>query len=258
MPVSVSREKEKYKSMHAVTIVAKNYLSRAKGLAESYKKHNPLAPPLSILVVDANPGEIQSGNSYSIFTADDLPMTSKEFHQMAMIYNVTELCTAVKAWTLEMLIDKGAKVVIYLDPDIVVYDSLYALKEITEKNQIVLTPHCIEPIPDDGLLPTQQDIMKAGAYNLGFISVSPAAMPMIKWWKDRKKRDCIIDFENGLFVDQKWMDVIPSYFDNYILKDPGFNVAYWNLHERKVTELNNKFFVNNSPLIFFHFSGYND
>ena len=35
-----------------------------------------------------------------------------------------------------------------------------------------------------------------------------------------------------MFTDQRWIDFVPSLFDHHILKDPSYNVAYWNLHER--------------------------
>ena len=75
---------------------------------------------------------------------------------------------------------------------------------------------------------------------------------------ERLKKDCRIDLCNGLFVDQHWMVFVPIFFRDYTLVDKyfGYNVAYWNLHERKVSETNGKYFINDEPLVFFHFSGY--
>ena len=39
----------------------------------------------------------------------------------------------------------------------------------------------------------------------------------------------------NMFTDQRWVDFVPSLFDHLILKDPGCNVAYWNLHGRELT-----------------------
>ena len=39
----------------------------------------------------------------------------------------------------------------------------------------------------------------------------------------------------GLFVDQRWVDLVPALFDDYVvMKRAGLNVAYWNLHERSI------------------------
>ena len=62
----------------------------------------------------------------------------------------------------------------------------------------------------------------------------------------------------GLGVDQKWIDLAPAFFNGvHILKDPGLNVAFWNLHERRLSKSQAGWFVNDvSPLGFVHFSSF--
>jgi hypothetical protein len=63
--------------------------------------------------------------------------------------------------------------------------------------------------------------------------------------------------ERGYFVDQRWMDLTPGLIVGLeVLRDPGYNVAYWNLPSREVTRGNGGYLVNGRPLRFFHFSGY--
>jgi hypothetical protein len=51
---------------------------------------------------------------------------------------------------------------------------------------------------------------------------------------------------------------VPAYFDNVLIeKDPGYNMAHWNLHERVLSEKNSIYTVNGSLLVFFHFSHFN-
>ena len=50
----------------------------------------------------------------------------------------------------------------------------------------------------------------------------------------------------------------PSYFGGVrILKDKSLNVAYWNLHERTLRRRDGIYTVDDQPLSFFHFSGFN-
>ncbi len=65
-----------------------------------------------------------------------------------------------------------------------------------------------------------------------------------------------------MFTDQRWIDYVPCFFDHYILKNPGYNVAYWNLHAREVILDGERYRVKvegsdpSVPLRFFHFSGF--
>ena len=79
----------------------------------------------------------------------------------------------------------------------------------------------------------------SGAYNLGFIAVAPRddVIALLAWWHERLAVDCIIDHATGYFVDQRWMDLAPGFVsDLHILRDPGYNVAYWNLSSRRLVK----------------------
>jgi glycosyltransferase involved in cell wall biosynthesis/SAM-dependent methyltransferase len=207
-------------------------------------------------VVDAEAGEIPSTDDFEIATASDLPLDPDEFFRMALIYEVTEFCTALKPWALEMLLNSGAEVASYLDPDIEIFAGLGAMTETAVSQSIALTPHTLEPFPRDGMQPSETDIRLAGAFNLGYISVTRDAEPMLRWWQERLRRDSVIAPQQALFVDQRWIDLVPSYFSYGVIRDPGYNVAYWNLQERNLTKDNDQIFVNGHQLRFFHYSGY--
>jgi hypothetical protein len=50
----------------------------------------------------------------------------------------------------------------------------------------------------------------------------------------------------------------PIYYEDvFVSRHLGLNMAYWNLHEREITNDNEPYLVNDTfPLIFLHFSGY--
>src|SRR5690606_19735004 len=60
----------------------------------------------------------------------------------------------------------------------------------------------------------------------------------------------------GLFVDQRWVDLAAAYFGPHVLRDPGLNVAYWNHDERPVTAGPGGPTAGGAPLRFVHYSGY--
>jgi glycosyltransferase involved in cell wall biosynthesis len=241
--------------VHAITIAARNYLAMARTLARSFLAQNP-GSQMSILVVDALPGEIPQTAGYQIVTPAELALDAQEFRRMALLYDVTELSTALKPWALELVLDRGADVAVYLDPDIYVYSCLDEVEHAARDCQILLTPHTVTPMRRDNLRPSEADIMGAGVYNLGFIAVNKGAREMLRWWQERLLRDSISAPEQMLFTDQRWIDLVPGYFEHGVLRDPGYNVAYWNLDSRQLEFDGQGYLVNSEPLRFFHFSGY--
>ncbi len=99
----------------------------------------------------------------------------------------------------------------------------------------------------------------SGAYNLGFVSMAdrPDVHALLDWWDRSLRRDCIIDHSHGRFVDQRFMDLALGFVDDhFVLRDPGYNVAYWNLSQRELQRNGDGITVSGHPLRFFHYSGY--
>jgi len=239
------------------TIVAKNYLPYARVLAQSFQEHNP-GCPFFVLVVDRVEGRFDPAKE-AFLTLEahslDIPNSSVLFTK----YSVIEASTAVKPYFLQYLFTRhDIERVIYLDPDILVTDSLAPISQLLEQNSFVLTPHLTTPI-NDRHKPGEFTILQAGAYNLGFIGMRRGVVAdrMLAWWQARLYDQCFMAPERGMCVDQKWVDLVPGLFGStFVLRDAGYNVAYWNLHERRVQGAgDHRYTVNAEPLRFFHFSG---
>jgi len=238
------------------TIAARNYLAQARVLASSFKRHHPDCP-FVILIVDDPEGDKLPNDSVKLVGLNHIGLEPGDAYRMPMIYNVTELSTAVKPWLLRRLLDGETQSVIYFDPDIEIFTPLHEVAELARKHSIVLTPHVTEPIPQDQLRLSESDILGSGIYNLGFIALGPRSEPFLNWWAARLRRESVIDPSRMRFTDQRWIDFVPGLYEHYILRDPGYNVAYWNLHSRKLEWEGNRYTVNGRPLRFFHYSGYN-
>ncbi|MGN6868485.1 MAG: glycosyltransferase [Solirubrobacteraceae bacterium] len=243
--------------MNVCTIIAKNYLAYARVLAKSLREHHPTSR-LWTLIVDDFAGYIDPADEpFIALTPADIGCEA--FTHMALRYSVLELSTAVKPWLMRHLMRETGGPVTYLDPDIRIYSSLERLAELAEQHGVALTPHSMVPIPPDGRAPSQVDIMIAGVYNLGCITLAPRPEvdELIDWWADRLRRDCRVDPTWGYFVDQRWFDLAPGFIsDLAIVREPEYNVAYWNLHARKLERSDGRWLVDGRPLAFFHFSGF--
>ena len=246
--------------MRICTIVARNYLAYARVLATSFREQHP-AGECFVLVIDDVAGEVDdSTEPFRIVRPSDLPL--QRFEAMAAMYDVTELATAVKPWLLEHLLAEGGEAPIsYFDPDIRFYAPVEEIAQQAIDHELVLIPHITAPLPDDGQQPGELVLMASGTYNLGFVAMAPSARvhELLGWWQRHLRYDCVVDHALGYFVDQRWFDLVPNTFDGTaVLRDPGMNVAYWNLHERELTrDATGRWFVNDQPLRFFHFSGFN-
>lgn len=183
-----------------------------------------------------------------------------EFEDMLSTYNIVEFNTAVKPFYFEYLFSKYSDVdgVFYLDPDLYFYNSPELLNRFYD-SEILLTPNLINTTiqPSVGEFAS----LRHGMFNLGFIGLKRGieSFRLIDWWKERLRKHCLIDKCQGIFVDQKWIDLVPLYFDKVqVVKDFGWNMAWWNFSERKIFISESVFFVNklDCPLLFFHFSGF--
>ena len=237
-----------------LTIISRNYYGMAKTLLQSLKLHQPDWDRY-LLLVDEWEGMPKDTNLWVPLTLDELMLP--DMKKMLFRYTILELNTAVKPWVLHFLIKKGYKHVVYFDPDICVYRSLVELESALSSNDIVLTPHLTRPLEDDRK-PSELDILRSGSYNLGFVAFTSTenTKRCLLWWQSKLEYGAVVDLENGMFNDQKWCELLPSLFENvHILRNPAYNVAYWNLAHRTVEKNDDKYEVNKEPLAFFHYSG---
>lgn len=245
----------------AFTLCSVNYLAQAHTLGDSLKKHNPHIQFIIGLVDKLDTKDIDNSKlpDYPLLELDKIQIA--DLTGMCERYDITELNTAVKPYYMDYFLRNNPEAtnIIYFDPDIIVFDELTHLEENLEKYDIIVTPHTTTPYNDDKWQ-NEEDIVNTGIFNFGFVAMrrSESARKMVDWWCQKLEKECLIDLCNGLFVDQHWADFFPVYFDNVLInKHLGYNVAYWNLHERQCTEKAGKWFINNTtPLQFFHYSGY--
>jgi len=232
------------------------YLRKACVLAESIKKHNNLK--LKIILFDKKREIDVDTNFCDIYWIEDFEIPN--FKSLAFKYDVIELTTALKSWIALKFLENKSKL-IFLDPDIMVFNSLNLIFDKLDSYPVVLTPHYFNPkyngLTDDAAL------MRQGQYNLGFFAAnsSKESINFLNWWSERCMVDCFIDTQGGLMNDQKWISIAPMFFPFiYTSYNPGLNVAFWNLDERDIflDEKEAKYLVNKKyELIFFHFSSFN-
>jgi hypothetical protein len=240
-----------------MTIASANYLPYVKTLMQSVRDTNPEYLRYFILVDKKPLEEVDCGELFEIIEADQIGIAN--FGDMAIRYDVMELNTAVKPFAIEWIFENThASSVAYLDPDICVYRRLEELEVLLKKGaSVVVTPHLTAPI-EDGKTPNDHHMLQAGVFNLGFIAVSrkQEAREFVRWWGRRLETQGYSDVARNLFTDQRWVDLAPCFLaDLAVLRSHAYNVAYWNLMQRPVEKRGSKLFYGDTELAFFHFSG---
>jgi glycosyltransferase involved in cell wall biosynthesis len=246
----------------ACTIIANNYLAYARAFTRSFLAQHPDGQ-VSVLIVDRpQPGHRYEDEPFAVTFADQLGIPG--FPHFAFRYSLLELNTAVKPYfLLHLHRTLGCDRICYFDPDILVLGDLSELYARLGEADAVLTPHLTAPL-EDAAVPSEREILLSGVYNLGFLGIAfnPRTFPFLDWWSRRLYRECLHEIERGLFVDQRWMDLAPAFLERAeILRDPGYNAAYWNLAHRRIEPIESAaggggWLAGGAPLRFFHFSGF--
>ncbi|MGI0481911.1 hypothetical protein ACN4EE_14140 [Geminocystis sp. CENA526] len=244
---------------HIFTSCTNNYLPKARVLGNSLKKFHPNLQ-FHLILCDRISDKIHLENEPfdSIITIEELPISN--FKSWIFKHNLVEMCTAVKGLGfLEIFKRYNCDNVIYFDPDIAIFYPLNELLENFNHSSILLTPHQLEPEKTkEMVIDNEICFLRYGTFNLGFLGVknSEEGIKFLEWWSSRCLNFCYDDPANGLYTDQRSIDLVPSFFsDISILRHCGYNVANWNLSNRHFTgNVDHIIWVNEQPLCFYHFS----
>lgn len=250
-------------AIHAYTSFSYSYLDRARVLAASLRRIHPDWILWAVLTDKEPEGftiDWSKENFDHVVTAEDL--FGPHVDAWLFKHDIVEACTAVKGKALQHIMDqKGADKVFYFDPDIALFNDMNEIVDDLDKHSIVLTPHQIDPISANdkrSILDNEITSLDYGVFNLGFVAVngSGEARKFADWWADRLYDWCHDRLDIGVFVDQKWCNLVPCFFDDVkISRDPGYNVASWNLSHRTLTfDDDGTALINNVPLRFYHFT----
>ena len=233
------------------------YLPKALVLAESLLKFNNVR--LKIYLIDRKAAVDFNGMPADFIWIEDCGVPN--FYQLAFKYDITELSTSLKPFLTLSLLEKFEKVV-FLDADTCLYNSIEPILSDLDLHSVVLTPHYVTPHSDDSP-DSDMGMMRFGSFNLGFYAVknSEQGIYFLNWWSDRCLRFGFFETQFGLSTDQKWVSIAPCFFEDlHISFNLGYNVAFWNVHERSLSVNNEGRYVVNDkyPLIFFHFSSFDE
>lgn len=218
-----------------------------------------LHPQATCLLLEIDePGDKPSVAGQDVLRLQDC-IAADRLAAMRQRYSLAELCFAAKPYLLRKLLAAGYTQVHYLDGDCLAYAPLTPLIDQLDQAGLLLTPHSLAPIPDDGQTPRPLTLLRAGVFNAGYLGVrnSDQGLAFVDWLCEMTAEHAKNAPREGMCGDQRWLDLAPVLFPGLaICRHRGANVAYWNLHERAVdSDSAGGYTAAGEPLLFFHFSG---
>jgi len=244
----------------AFTVCTNSHLAQAKTMADSLVLHNP-----NYQVVIGLVDKIQETAHKALIEPHQIvaieTINIPDFEGLLGKFNLYEMSCLAKPYFAQYLFDTHTTLqkLLYFDTDMLIFDALKPIEASLEKYDIIINPHVTAPF-NDAHSPHLRVFLNSGIYNGGFFALrrGQEAMRFLNWWQQYVAEDGYVNFCKGMFVDQLCLNFLPLFFENVLIeRNPGYNVSYWNMHERTLTRRDGKWFVNNDfPLIFFHYSGY--
>lgn len=98
-----------------------------------------------------------------------------------------------------------------------------------------------------------------GKFNAGYIyfNLDNYGLKFLNDWSELCKDWCLFEPSDNKFSDQKYLEKL---YDNMkenikIIDNPGYNLAPWNLENKKINKKDKIVYVDSYQLVFFHFHG---
>jgi hypothetical protein len=232
-------------------------LSLARVLARSFHEHHA-GIPFFVLLADEVDGwfdPAQEPFELIPLAALDIPHAER----FRFRYAKQPLSYATTPFLLAHLVDRGfGRVLFFKQESLVLGDHSQVLDRLT-RHPLVLTPHLLSPLAGPDAAGRELNILQSGVFNVGLLGVAAGetTLRFLAWWQDRVSTHCAHAIADGIHYEQRWLDLVPAYFPTaHVLRDPAFNVAHWNLPDRRVEIRGDRVFADGHPCRLFRFSGY--
>lgn len=236
------------------TYFDRDYLPRGLALYRSLQQHCP-AFRLWVLCLDRDclqaleqlrPPELRPVALEELEAADPKLLEAKR-NRSRIEYYFT--CTpALPLFVLQQHPD--VDLITYLDSDLFFFADPAPLFEEMDDHSVAIIAHRFAP--------HLRHRERNGIYNVGWLSFrrDTRGLACLSWWRERCLEWCYDRPEPGRYADQKYLDDWPTRFPGVVvLAHNGANLAPWNVSNYEITERAGRVWVDDQPLIFFHFQG---
>lgn len=241
--------------MTYIAICTEEYLNYYKELYKSIKEHSPNSKQILYYI----------GKFDKIINEDfDIIVgINDQFESCNQIYNTLTRICSLRARVVLDAFERGNKNVIFCGAKIKFFDRPLELENAIEHFNAVVTPHIMKPLPEDGKFPSNEQVSFTGHVSTDLVAFknTPDIVEFLQWQDEIMKTKC--ETSAKTYLDQSWLNFLPFFVNDVkILRDPSYNVAYWNYKQRNLQKVHGKWVVDTHfgskwKLTCFQFSGLN-
>jgi hypothetical protein len=233
-----------------VTLFDSNYLTRGLVMYRSLLRHAGEFHLWIICFDDLAHQLLQQLNLEKVTLVSLLEFEDSELLKIKPQRTQREYCWTCTPSTLLYVLNTEPHVdtITYLDADLMFFSSPEPIFTEAKNASILLTEH--------RYLPEYDQSATSGIYNVQFMMFrrNIEGLNALKWWRDRCIEWCYARCENGKFGDQKYLDDWKERFPGvHIVEHLGSGLAPWNAAQYNLTKKGENIFVEEYPLIFYHF-----
>jgi hypothetical protein len=239
--------------LHFCTMFDHNYLPRGLVLYHSLRKQNPEAHLHVLCLSTACFEYLSRQNLRQLHPVQlrELEAANAELEAARLNRSWIEyIFTLSPCWPLYLMTKTGMSLLTMVDADAMFLGDPGQVMGHMETTSVGIVGH---RFPD--IFVKNEKLV--GRYNVGFQSFKNdiQGLNCLSWWKARCLEKCQDLPDGDSFADQKYLDQWPMLFDAKEFPDMGLNVAPWNLDRFRFALKDGKVFVDNDPLVYFHFQG---
>ncbi|MEW9123383.1 MAG: hypothetical protein AB2421_11805, partial [Thermotaleaceae bacterium] len=166
-----------------------------------------------------------------------------------------EFCWTLKPITLDYVMEyyRDAEYYAHLDADLVFFAAPDVIFDEAPEAELYLVDH-------NNSKRFQHTYHTSGRFNTGFVGCrnSKEARKAVGWWRNKCLEACPskADPVKKLYGDQRYVERWLELFEKvHIVKNKGVNVAIWNIEGLDISLRDQRVYVNDDLLVFYHFSG---
>ena len=231
-----------------------NYLSRGLALHGSLCRH---AQPFHLWIMCMDSEVYQALEQrclpyVSLLKLSELEEWDKRLPALKKSRSIIEYYFTFSPFLPLFVFEKNPHVdlITYLDADLFFFSEVGPVFKEMGTNSILMIGH---RFPEK--LKSHE---KYGLYNVGFLSFrrDEQGTACLNWWRERCIEWCFDRVEGDKFADQKYLEKWPQLFKCVrVLQHKGAGLAPWNHENYKLRSVRGRVYVDEDPLIFFHFHG---